>query len=139
MLDIEGIIIKVNDMDSDANTIENEIEHFFSSLKLKPSIFKAPNGSIREIDLPHTFARDMWGEPNKELAEYHRHIIKHYEKWYNQALFLIREYNKNAEFEFTELQWYKRKLYWSRSLEKFYSSGDQNGYCFLWNIRIITI
>ena len=118
MTDIPELIEVINEMDADADTIENEMSHLFSSLAIveKPNLSEKNDESIQKIlfrpSLPtYVPTRDKWEEPNKELSEYHRYIIKHYEKWYNQALFLIREYNKSSEVEFIELHNGKRESY----------------------------
>ncbi len=116
MSTIESIINIVREMNADADTIENEIDHFFSSLEFKPKIIPSSNDQFDAIfyglaQTKNVSPLEKWIIPNKELSEYHRHLITHYEKWYNQGLCLIRQYNKSTENEFVELHNGRRESY----------------------------
>jgi predicted nucleotide-binding protein len=112
MINVDTIKEKVTELDTDADTIESEMVHFFSSIESSSnSNIMGPGGKIIEIPIERKSTNQFWREIDGDLAEYHRFLIKHYETWYNQGIVLIQNYNKVNASEFIAIHDGKREQY----------------------------
>src|SRR5208283_971237 len=80
---------KIDRLESDALTIENDIQHLLVSVENSSN---NPGGDFGK-----------WKTLDRDLTEYHTRVIKNYESWYTQSHFLIQNYYDEKEPEFKEL------------------------------------
>jgi hypothetical protein len=89
MIDYKAIKEKIERLESDASTIENEIRDFFRSVEIS--------------SIQYGLSIEKWTTLDGDLIEYHNSIIKHYEFWYTQSHMLIQTLYQDKELEFKEL------------------------------------